>query len=288
MRRRNHLNLLFEDDDILVVNKPAPFLSIPDHFNPDLPNLADLLNEMYGRVFVVHRLDRDTSGIVLFAKNEDAHRALSRQFEHHSVQKTYVALVDGRLATRSGCITFPLREDIHHSGRTEVDERHGKPSETSYRVLEQFGNSAFVEVMPKTGRMHQIRAHFKAIGHPLLIDPLYGIHSAIYLSQMKLDYKLTAAEERPLMARLTLHAWRLSFAHPGREKILTFEAPLQKDFAILLKYLRKHQIIFWDRLPSTTETRPIRRKSRQRWDKYSTTLLHHDKRAYGHTASKTH
>jgi len=261
-RRASTAQVLYEDDAIVVINKPAPLLTIPDHFDRTLPNLAEMLRETYGEIFIVHRLDRDTSGIVVFAKTEAAHRQLSRQFEAHTVRKTYLALAEGCLKEEEGVVRHPVADDPANPGRSRIDERHGKESETAYRVIERFTNATLLEATPRTGRLHQIRVHLRSMGHPLLLDPVYGFHEAVFLSQMKHNYKLTAESEAPLMSRLSLHAATLSMVHPITGEPVTFEAPAPKDFEGLLKQLRKFQRIDWSRKPASLLS--LRRGNRQR------------------------
>lgn len=232
--------LIYEDEAILVVNKPPGLLTIADRFgNPN--NLHEWLERRYGRVLVVHRLDRETSGVLCFARTEEAHRYLSLQFEHHSVDKFYLVLLDGIMLQEEGEINKPIGPHPTISGKMVITAR-GKPSLTKYRVLERFRHFTLIEALLKTGRMHQARIHFQSIGYPLAVDALYGRRSALYLSEIKgRAYKVGkfSTEERPLLARTSLHAHRLCFDHPISEQRMEFQAELPKDFYALLKQLRK-------------------------------------------------
>lgn len=233
--------LIHEDEHILVVNKPAGLLSIPDRFQTEKENLVGLLQKKYGQVMVVHRLDRETSGILCFARNEAAHRHLSIQFEHHTVDKFYNALLDGDMHNEEGEIDKPIGEHPTIPGKMAI-MNSGKASLTLYRVTERFDRFTLVEVLIKTGRTHQIRVHFQSIGYPLAIDALYGRRAAFNLSEIKgKNYKTGkfSADERPLMSRTSLHATRLRIDHPATGERMTFETPLPKDFAALLNQLRK-------------------------------------------------
>lgn len=233
--------LLHEDDGLLVVNKPSGLLTIPDRFGGDKDNLLALLQRQYEKVMVVHRLDRETSGVLCFARNEAAHRNLSMQFEHHTTDKFYLALLDGVLHHDEGEIDKPIGEHPTISGKMAISNS-GKPSLTYYRVLERFKRFTLAEALLKTGRTHQIRIHFQSIGYPLAVDPLYGRRTGFKLSEIKgKNYKAGkfSDDERPLMGRTSLHASRLRLDHPETGERLEFKAELPKDFAAVLNQLRK-------------------------------------------------
>ena len=231
--------LLHEDTDLVIVNKPSGVLSIPDRFDATRWNLQQILAEKYGEIFTVHRLDKETSGVICFARNEEAHRNLSMQFEQREVEKIYYALVEGRLA-KKGEIDAPIAYHPHIKGKMLTNKR-GKASLTLYKSLEHFKNYTLAEANIKTGRMHQIRVHFSSINHPLAIDSMYGRKGEFRLSEIKRKrYNIgREQEERPLMSRTTLHAHRLRINHPTSGERLLFEAPLHKDFNAVLKQLRK-------------------------------------------------
>lgn len=234
-------DILFEDDSIVIVNKAPGVLSIPDRFEPDRPNLKSFLESRYESILVVHRLDRETSGVICFARTPEAHRDLSQQFEERSVRKFYLALVDGIPAPPEGQIDAGIARHPTQAGKM-IASTKGKEALTLYRVIETFRHFALVEAEIKTGRTHQVRVHFQSIGHPLAVDPLYGRRSGFLLSEIKgKDYRQGKFqdEERPLMARTSLHSLRLTLRHPvtGREQ--SFEAPLPKDFEAVVKQLRK-------------------------------------------------
>lgn len=233
------LNIIHEDDQIIVVNKPAELLTIPDRHDENKPSLYAQLNAVYGKVFIVHRLDRETSGILVFAKTEEAHRHLSMQFEAHETSKIYYALLDGVLHQQSGEIDKPIAPHSAVQGKMVVAKR-GKASLTRYHVVEQYKHFTLVEANILTGRTHQIRVHFQSIGYPLAVDVLYGKRSELFLSQFKKRVKLGKYdEERPMMVRTTLHAYQLKIKHPLSMETLTFTAEMPKDFAALLSQLGK-------------------------------------------------
>lgn len=232
--------LLYEDEHFLVLAKPAGLLTIPDRFgNKD--SLQAALEQQYGKIFVVHRLDRETSGVICFARTEAAHRHLSMQFEHHSADKFYLVLVDGVMHLDEGEINKPIGEHPSVSGKMAV-VNNGKPSLTFYRVLERFKRFTLAEALLKTGRTHQVRVHFQSIGYPLAVDPLYGRRSSFLLSEIKLKgFKLGkySEEERPIMNRTSLHSSRLRIDHPATGERMEFKAELPKDFQAVLSQLRK-------------------------------------------------
>ena len=235
-----NFTLLYEDEHILVVNKPPGLLTIPDRTGGK-ESLLGLLERRFGKVFVVHRLDRETSGVLCFARSVEAHRNLSMQFERHTSDKFYLALVDGVLHHEEGEIDKPVGEHPTIPGKMTVTHS-GKPSLTFYRVAERFRRFTLAEVLIKTGRTHQIRVHFQSIGYPLAVDALYGRRPALYLSEIKgKAYKSGkySEEERPLMDRTSLHAARLRIDHPVTGERMEFKADLPKDFAAVLNQLRK-------------------------------------------------
>lgn len=239
------IELVFEDEDLIIVNKPAGLLSIPDRYNPNILNVYHTLLNQYEKVWIVHRLDRDTSGIMCFAKNEEAHVNLSRQFDKHTVVKTYHAIVEGRMTSETGTIDLPIGEHPGKRGTMRVDRQYGKPSVSCYRVLEAFKAYTYLEVEIETGRMHQIRVHLKAIKHPLAVDELYGTKTEFLLSSIKSRYNLkkTEEQEQPLLARVPLHAYALTLDHPRTGERLTYTADLPKDMRAMLNQLRK-----WNKL----------------------------------------
>lgn len=233
--------LLHVDSDLLVVDKPAGVLSVPGWDRED--NLPGMLRGRLGLPAdepfrVVHRIDREASGVLVYARNVEAQRALVRQFEKREVEKVYWALVQGYVEA-DGQVDLPL--ELDRSGTTaRVARRRGKPSLTLYRVVERLPGNTLLECRPVTGRTHQIRVHMAAVGHPLTVDPLYGGGLAVMLSSYKSDYRKSRRhEERPLIERLTLHALRITLQHPRGTGPLTVEAPLPKDFRATLTQLRR-------------------------------------------------
>jgi RluA family pseudouridine synthase len=233
--------VLWQDQHILVLNKPAGLLSVPDGYNPEVPHLTAAIEPKFGKLWIVHRLDRETSGVILLARDEQAHRFLCRKFEQHQVTKAYHALVMGDPAWDNQTVEYPLRAngDRHH--RTVVDYRKGKFSRTYFSVLERFGRWAFVEARPETGRTHQIRVHLKEIGTPIVADSLYGESAGLYLSDVKPSYKKSRnGEEQQLLGRVGLHARAITIELPFDGPAMFFEAPYPKDIALSLRQLRRY------------------------------------------------
>jgi tRNA pseudouridine32 synthase / 23S rRNA pseudouridine746 synthase len=212
------------DETILAINKPSGLPTLPDGYDPSAPHVRSLLEPHFGRLWIVHRLDRDTSGVLLLARTAEAHRALNGQFDQRQVSKIYHALVTGSPEWDSKTVDLPLRADVGHKHRTAVDPRRGKPAVTRLRVLERFAGCTLIEAAPQTGRTHQIRAHLAAVGCPLLADELYGS-------------QVGATPAR--MPRLALHARRLTIEHPLQHSMMYIEAPYPEDFEHALAELRK-------------------------------------------------
>lgn len=231
------LNLIYKDQDILVINKEAGMLSIPDRYDPLKPNLYSLLERKYGKVWTVHRLDKDTSGVILFALNEQAHRALSMDFEDRKVDKIYHAFVHGKPPLEEGKIEVDLTK--RQDGKMLVSTR-GKRSVSYFRIKESFQYHSLLELKLLTGRTHQARVHCQYLGCPLIVDSLYGGDEGFYVSSIKRNYSISKGkEERPLISRTPLHAARLSIQHPQRGEKHSFEAEWPKDLRALHNQLQK-------------------------------------------------
>lgn len=207
------LEILFQDENILVLNKPAGVSVLPDGWQPDAPFLRQMLETEFGKIFVVHRLDKVTSGVMVFARTSESHRVLNRQFEGHEVEKIYHAIVEGLPPWDEKVCKMPLRVNVGKKHRTAADNIRGKPSETHFKVINRWQTRALIEARPMTGRTHQIRAHLYALGYPLLSDVLYG----------------AAASE--LISRPALHALSLAFFHPKSGDRMNFIAEYPGDIA---------------------------------------------------------
>lgn len=231
--------IIVENENWIALNKPSGLLSIPDREGKEI-SLKQLLKDKYGNIFTVHRLDKDTSGLIIFAKNEVSHKQLSLQFEGRLTKKTYLGLVTGSPMEKKGSIDAPMGEHPAKNG-TMIIHRKGKDALTDYEVLEDFGVYAWLQFQIHTGRTHQIRVHAKEMGNPIVCDPLYGDGKPVLLSSLKhKKFKLSKneLEERPLLNRLALHAYQLTFTDITGEKI-ELEAPLPKELKALLQQLKK-------------------------------------------------
>lgn len=231
------IDIILETPDFVAVNKPSGLLSIPDRMGVEI-SLKDLLKQQYGQIYTVHRLDKDTSGIIIFAKNETSHKALSALFESREMEKFYLGLVQGQMMNTSGSIDAAIME---HPGKTTKMMTHvkGKPSLTDYEVQEQFRLYSWVRFQIHTGRTHQIRVHMQHIGHSIVCDEIYGDPKPVLLSSIKKNFKLAkvAEEEKPILSRLALHSSQLNFMYEDVDYAL--EAPLPKDLRAVLQQLKK-------------------------------------------------
>ncbi|MFH1524601.1 MAG: RNA pseudouridine synthase [Chloroflexota bacterium] len=209
--------LLYQDESILVVNKPTGIPVLPDGWEQEAPYLVKQLEELFGRLWVVHRLDKGTSGVIIFARTAEAHRTLNLLFESRDVHKVYHAIVVGNPKWDKHTARHPLRVNVGHHHRTMVDPLKGKPSETTFCILKHFDGYALLSVIPATGRTHQVRVHAYALGFPLLGDTLYS------------------APETDLIPRIALHARSLEFALNNQP--FQFNAPYPTDFEAALASL---------------------------------------------------
>lgn len=240
MKKQDPYKIIFEDDDILIINKSAGLLSIPDRYDKDLPNLKSMLELIYKKIFVVHRLDKDTSGITVFAKNEESHKSLSSYFENDEIERIYHAVVDGRFGEDVLEIDIPIMADPSKKGRS-IPSARGKASLTKVKKIKNFRNSSLLMCKLHTGRHHQIRVHLSAIGKPLLVDNFYGKREHFFVSEVKKNYNLKkGTEESPIISRNTLHAESLKFIHPKSGEEVNFQASYPKDFSATISILEKY------------------------------------------------
>jgi 23S rRNA pseudouridine1911/1915/1917 synthase len=243
------LPILFEDDHFVAINKPAGLAVIPgrDESTSAIELLGKQLGMAYSgtvdpRIRVVHRIDKETSGVVLFARNKEAQRHVSEQFQNNQVEKEYLALVVGKMGDERGEIDAPLA--VHPASKKHMAvSKHGRPARTLWQVERRFKRYTLLRVFPKTGKTHQIRVHLMSIGHPLAIDLLYnaprGGDPGLYLSSFKRDYRPGHGKEYALIERLTLHAEKLRFVDMRGEKVEVV-APVPKDFRATVNQLGRH------------------------------------------------
>lgn len=233
-------HILQEDEHLVAINKPSGLLTIPDRVGKEI-SLKQILKAKYGDIFTVHRLDKDTSGIVVFAKTEEAHKQLSQLFEARETVKIYNGFVLGTPFEKSGTINEPIAEHPVKKGLMTVYKK-GKESITEYEVLDNFKLYSWMQFHILTGRTHQIRVHMKHLGNPIVCDELYGDGKAVFISSIKrkkFNLSKSEEEERPILSRLALHASQLKFEL--NNKTYDLEAELPKDLRALLQQLRKNK-----------------------------------------------
>ena len=225
------LDILYEDSDVILINKPKAMVVHPaaGHYTGTLVNalMYHCRGDLSGingvlRPGIVHRIDKDTTGVLIVCKNDRAHNALAEQLKEHSITRKYRAIVCGNLKEDEGTVDAPLSRHPQDRKKMAIVRSGGKRAVTHYRVLERFGNDTYIECQLETGRTHQIRVHMASLGHPLLGDEIYG--------RAKSPFKLEGQ---------TLHAMVLGFIHPTTGEYMEFEAPLPEYFEKLLEKLRK-------------------------------------------------
>lgn len=225
------LDILYEDSDVILINKPKDMVVHPaaGHYTGTLVNalMYHCRGDLSGingvlRPGIVHRIDKDTTGVLIVCKNDRAHNALAEQLKEHSITRKYRAIVCGNLKEDEGTVDAPLSRHPQDRKKMAIVRSGGKRAVTHYRVLERFGNDTYIECQLETGRTHQIRVHMASLGHPLLGDEIYG--------RAKSPFKLEGQ---------TLHAMVLGFIHPTTGEYMEFEAPLPEYFEKLLEKLRK-------------------------------------------------
>jgi 23S rRNA pseudouridine1911/1915/1917 synthase len=242
------INVIFEDDDIIVINKQSNLIVHParGHKSGTLVNglmfyFKDQLSTASGdemRPGIVHRLDRNTTGVMIVAKSDRAHYGLSRQFANRTTKKTYMAICHGTPDLNADCINLPIA--VHPKVREKMAVvTGGKESITFYEVAEKFKGYSLMKVGLKTGRTHQIRVHLSHMRHSIVADDMYGGKTVF---PWQVENRKIAIEE-PLMGRVALHAWQLIIRHPGTDEEMTFEADLPPDMQKFLDELRKHREI---------------------------------------------
>lgn len=216
--------VLYNDADIILINKPAGLLSIADGYDPTLPHIKHVVEPDFGEVWIVHRLDKDTSGVMLIARNAETHRKLNEDFRLKKIEKTYHGLVTPAPTWREIDIQLPLLPDGDRKHRTRVSQASGKTAQSFCRVMKWFGAGVLMEIKILTGISHQIRAHLRANDLALFGDTLYS----------------AGLPSQPFpVPRTMLHARTLGFTHPSTEKWLTFTVPYPEDFRAAYSQLRK-------------------------------------------------
>ncbi|MBK7231581.1 MAG: RluA family pseudouridine synthase [Saprospiraceae bacterium] len=233
-------DLIFENEDMVIIDKPAGLLSIPDRFDLNKPNAHQILTQQGKTVFTVHRIDKDTSGLLIFAKNSQTHRSLSLLFEEQKIQKTYLAIVHGKPPFEEGSINSPIAHSSAGDGRMIIHPK-GKPSETLFKLSHAWKKFSQIECKPLTGRTHQIRVHLASIHCPIVADPIYSLKPNLKIDDIKNYVRKGKFEETnpDLIARTALHAHSLKFELNGQS--LYFECPLPKDMKAVINQMNKWQ-----------------------------------------------
>ncbi len=231
------LDIIYEDQNLIAVNKAAGMLTLPDRFRPDIVNLRSLLKNKLGDIFVVHRLDVETSGVILFAKTAEAHKILQDNWAKPTTTKIYQALTL-KPALENGIVNAAIVESQTKRGFYKVHDK-GREAITHYKVISSWRQYALMECTIKTGRTHQIRVHMKYIGAALLVDKKYGSGEAFFLSQIKRIRLNNAKTERPLMKRSSLHAATLIIKHPITGISIQIDASHPKDFKAVINQFNK-------------------------------------------------
>ncbi|MHC4455875.1 MAG: RluA family pseudouridine synthase [Planctomycetota bacterium] len=241
---KTKIEIIYQDDDIIVINKPSGISVTADRSGE--PELVDILVEqlaeqMRSDLRLVHRLDKDTSGVMILAKNTESQSKLSSYFSKKLVKKTYLALVSGVVMGQQGRIDKPLARSSRNPSLMCVARKKGKEAVTEWRLVADFGTVSLLAVSPMTGRTHQIRVHLTSVGLALAIDPLYGNSQGLFLSDFKEGYRLGKDKiEKQLIDRLTLHSYQIELPYTQDNHSDCFIAGLDKKFTAALKMLTKH------------------------------------------------
>ncbi len=231
--------VIYEDDAIIAINKPPFIASLHERFDSNVQSIVQLVKDVNPDYALCHRLDRETSGVMLVAKNAESYRSLAIQFEKRTVKKIYHAVVSASVALDNLIVDLPLYTDSKR--RVQISKKSGKPSLTIFNTIQQYKHFSLLACEPQTGRLHQIRVHAASQNLPLVCDELYG-GKVPELSLIKRKVKYGADESnKPMMSRVALHAYSISFDSPDNGQC-TVIAPYPKDFNVLIKLLDKYDL----------------------------------------------
>jgi len=244
--KRLLFSLVYEDENIAAVDKSSGIAVSPDRWDLSRERLDKLVEESLSlqKIYIVHRIDRETSGLVVFAKNSETHKTLSMAFENRQIKKRYIAVVCGRPSWKETTCDLALVPNGNKKHLTIIDRFKGKNALTTFSLLGSAGNYSVLEAVPETGRIHQIRVHLAALGHPVVCDELYGNTKPVMLSAIKRSWRGNPLDERPLLSRLGLHAAELfipDYAGKSTEATtgLNLKAPLARDMSALIRQMEK-------------------------------------------------
>ena len=238
---KENADILFENDSLLAINKPSGILSVPDRYRDDRFSIATWVLSSHSTARPLHRLDFETSGVLLFCTLPEAFGWYSDQFEQRQVTKTYQAITEGRMSKDEGTIDVPL---FTQSNGKVIVTKKGKNAVTQWKAIEKFIHHTFIEANPLTGRTHQIRVHLASIGNPILCDVSYGALGPLLLSSLKGKHRYhlskEAESENPILERVALHAGRIQIVDFITREPITIESPVPKDLSVVLRKLRQY------------------------------------------------
>ncbi len=233
-------SVIYSDDSILVVNKKSGMLTASDRYDNESPRLDLELKKEFGEIYAVHRIDKDASGIVVYAKTEEAFTKLREQFEEKQVCKIYHCLINGHPMWESIKCNSPIQPDCDDRHRSKVNKRFGKSALTNFKLIGTCGPYSWISAEPVTDRTHQIRVHLQEQGASIVCDPLYsGNQKPVRLSDFKKKYNGDTETENPLLKRLAMHAYSIKFAHPVSGEPVEYFAPYPKDMDATRNQLAK-------------------------------------------------
>lgn len=240
MKATPNYSVIYSDDDIVVLNKRSGLLTAADRYDTEALRLDTEAEKEFGKLYAVHRIDKDTSGLIIYARNADAHKSLSIQFEEREVKKEYHCLVNGHPLWREHTVDLKLEPDGDSRHRTIPNPRGGKISITDFTLIGNCGPYSWVKACPRTGRTHQIRAHLQSLNLSIVCDPLYSANQKpVFLSDVKRKWNGKTDDEKPLLSRLALHAYSLTLEHPRLGHTMNFKASYPRDMEAVRKQFAK-------------------------------------------------